>query len=79
MDLDLSFPTKIIVNKEKYPKMDADDPKCSLCLDFFTPPVRITSCGQGFSKTVFMMGTWQLWLPQLGRVQNVEQSKIKYQ
>ena len=48
--------TKIIVNKEKYPKMDADDPKCSLCLDFFTPPVRITSCGQGFSKTVFMMG-----------------------
>ena len=28
--------------------MDAEDLKCSLCLDFFTPPVYITTCGHSF-------------------------------
>ena len=42
--------------------MDAEDLLCSLCLDFFTPPVCITRCGHSFcvqSLTRMPAPTWQ--------------------
>ena len=41
--------------------MDAEDLKCSLCLDFFTPPVRITRCGHNFCDECLTMMTTETW------------------
>ena len=41
--------------------MDADNLKCSLCLDFFTSPVQITSCGHSFCGKCLTMMTTATW------------------
>ena len=30
--------------------MEEEDLKCSLCLDFFTAPIRITNCGHDYCQ-----------------------------
>ena len=42
--------------------MEEEDLKCALCLDFFTAPVRITSCGHNYCQECLTGMTAPPWL-----------------
>ena len=41
--------------------MEAEDLTCSLCLEIFSPPVRITRCGHSFCDQCLTSMTATLW------------------
>ena len=55
----------IILKIDYYSKMEEEDLKCGLCLDFFVAPVRSTTCGHNFCQkclTQLVESSEAIWL-----------------
>ena len=58
-------------NSKTIPKMDEEDLKCSLCLEIFTLPVKMTRCGHSFCGQCLTGMTEATWpCPECRTVQN---------